>query len=58
MAPACHSWFGKIFEEKGGGRVSTFEFVRKQLRVTQKALGTYVLTTPQGKEHWVGRFTQ
>jgi hypothetical protein len=60
MAPVCHSWFGKIFgfEEKGGGRVSTFEFVRKQLRITQKALGAYVLTTPQGKELWAGRFTQ
>jgi hypothetical protein len=54
------SWFGKIFgfEETSGGPMGTFAFVRSQLRITQKPLGAHVLTTPHGKELWVGRFTQ
>ena len=61
-APAAavpHSWFFKIFgfEEKDGGHLGTFAFVRSQLALSQTTLGAYVFTTPQGKQFWAGRFS-
>jgi len=60
VAAGHQSWFAKIFgfEETAGGRLGTFAFVRSQLRISQTPLNAHVLTTPQGKELWAGRFTQ
>ena len=60
VAAGRQSWFAKIFgfEETAGGRLGTFAFVRSQLRISQTPLNAHVLTTPQGKELWAGRFTQ
>ncbi len=60
VAAGRQSWFARIFgfEETAGGRLGTFAFVRSELRISQTPLNAHVLTTPQGKELWAGRFTQ
>ena len=53
-------WFRNIFgfDEIAEGGAEQFPHVRSKLTISKRDCGAHILTTEQGKQLWVGRYTQ